>query len=35
MVAFERQNIVGIRFFNLFGDVFLTAHRVAGDDAAA
>ncbi len=35
MVAFECQNVIGIRFDDFFGDVFLTTHRVAGDDAAA
>ena len=34
MVAFQREHVIGVRFANLFGDGFLTAHRVHRDDAA-
>ena len=35
MVAFEREDVMGVRLDDLFGDGFLAAHCVAGDDAAA
>jgi hypothetical protein len=34
VVAFERQHVVGVGFFDFFGDVLLTVQRVGRDDAA-